>query len=161
MSVNGQSRLLPRRFRLVLASFLQRPGLPFADALTEEVERGAARVAVGEEAGLLPAAGMRWARRPNPEAWYPDALISRVSTALAPGDVILVRRVEDLNIGVMLEVIQQTIAQMGNINPWVTLVALITLASGILAKRYVPRLPYMIVAMVVGSVAALLINLSH
>ena len=36
MSSNGQSRLLPRRFRLILASFLQRPGLPFADALTEE-----------------------------------------------------------------------------------------------------------------------------
>lgn len=36
MLSNGQSRLLPRRFRLVLASFLQRPGLPFADALTEE-----------------------------------------------------------------------------------------------------------------------------
>jgi hypothetical protein len=36
MLFNGQSRLLPRRFRLVLASFLQRPGLPFADALTEE-----------------------------------------------------------------------------------------------------------------------------
>ena len=27
---------LPKRFRLVLVSFLQRPGLPFADALTEE-----------------------------------------------------------------------------------------------------------------------------
>ena len=36
MLSNGQSRLLPRRFRLVLASFLQRPGLPFADTLTEE-----------------------------------------------------------------------------------------------------------------------------
>jgi len=36
MLSNGQSRLLPRRFRLILASFLQRPGLPFADALTEE-----------------------------------------------------------------------------------------------------------------------------
>ena len=36
MSLDSQSRLLPRRFRLILASFLQRPGLPFADALTEE-----------------------------------------------------------------------------------------------------------------------------
>ena len=31
-----QARCLPKRFRLVLASFLQRPGLPFADALAEE-----------------------------------------------------------------------------------------------------------------------------
>lgn len=30
------SRSLPNRFRLVLVSFLQRPGLPFADALPEE-----------------------------------------------------------------------------------------------------------------------------
>ena len=31
-----QARSLPKRFRLVLVSFLQRPGLPFADALTEK-----------------------------------------------------------------------------------------------------------------------------
>ena len=36
MSSYRQSRSLPNRFRLVLASFLQRPGLPFADALPEE-----------------------------------------------------------------------------------------------------------------------------
>jgi len=32
----GKTSLLPRRFRLVLASFLDHPGLPFADAVTEE-----------------------------------------------------------------------------------------------------------------------------
>jgi len=37
MSFYGKSPLLPRRFRLLLASFLQRPGLPFADVLSEEV----------------------------------------------------------------------------------------------------------------------------
>ena len=36
MSFYRNSRSLPERFRLVLASFLQRPGLPFADALPEE-----------------------------------------------------------------------------------------------------------------------------
>ena len=35
MSLYNQTRSLPMRFRLVLASFLQRPGLPFADVLTE------------------------------------------------------------------------------------------------------------------------------
>src|SRR5574342_656646 len=55
---------------------------------------GRAAVQVGEEEGVLPIAGMRWARKPNSEAYYPDALISRVSTALKPGDVILVRRVQ-------------------------------------------------------------------
>ncbi|HEU4383380.1 MAG TPA: PBP1A family penicillin-binding protein [Anaeromyxobacteraceae bacterium] len=55
---------------------------------------GRALVRAGEEEGILPIAGMRWARKPNSEAYYPDALISRVSTALKPGDVVLVRRVE-------------------------------------------------------------------
>ncbi len=41
-----------------------------------------------------------------------------------------------------------------DVNPWVLAVSLITLVSGVLSKRYLPRLPYMIVAMVVGSFAA-------
>ena len=36
MSFYRHSRALPRRFRLILASFLQRPGLPFADVLEED-----------------------------------------------------------------------------------------------------------------------------
>jgi hypothetical protein len=35
MSFFGSSQRLPRRFQLVLASFLNRPGLPFADVITE------------------------------------------------------------------------------------------------------------------------------
>jgi penicillin-binding protein 1A len=53
-----------------------------------------ARVAVGNLHGVLPISGMRWARRPNPEQRYPDALISKPSTALHAGDVILLRRVQ-------------------------------------------------------------------
>ncbi|GAB1231986.1 SulP family inorganic anion transporter [Ferrigenium sp. UT5] len=56
-------------------------------------------------------------------------------------------------------VFERFVEQFGNINPWVTLVGAVTLASGILAKRYIPKLPYMIVAMVVGSVVAWLVNL--
>ena len=36
MSFYRHTQSLPKRFRLVLVSFLQQPGLPFADALTEE-----------------------------------------------------------------------------------------------------------------------------
>jgi len=36
MLLYSQARSLPPRFRLILASFLQRPGLPFADALPED-----------------------------------------------------------------------------------------------------------------------------
>ncbi|MBI5068983.1 MAG: PBP1A family penicillin-binding protein [Deltaproteobacteria bacterium] len=72
-----------------------RPGDYAVGIVTAVDDRaGLARVEVGEERGLLPISGMRWARRPNPEAYYPDALISRVSTALSPGDVVLLRRVE-------------------------------------------------------------------
>lgn len=56
-------------------------------------------------------------------------------------------------------VIEQLILQLGDINLYVTLVGAVTLAAGILAKRFIPKLPYMIVAMVVGSVLAWLINL--
>ena len=42
--------------------------------------------------------------------------------------------------------------------PWVVTVGAVTLLSGILARRYLERLPYMIVAMIVGGVAAALIN---
>lgn len=53
---------------------------------------GVVHVEVGENRGVLPIAGMRWARKPNPEASYADALVSRPSAALAAGDVVLLRR---------------------------------------------------------------------
>lgn len=55
---------------------------------------GVVEVEVGENRGILPISGMRWARRPNPEVSYPDALIARPSTALHAGDVVLLRRVQ-------------------------------------------------------------------
>jgi SulP family sulfate permease len=45
------------------------------------------------------------------------------------------------------------------IQPWVLAVGVVTLAAGLLARRHLPKLPYMIVAMVAGSVAAALINM--
>ncbi len=56
-------------------------------------------------------------------------------------------------------VIEQAIAQFGNINLYVTFIGAVTLAVGILAKHFIPKLPYMIVAMVIGSVVAYLVNL--
>jgi penicillin-binding protein 1A len=82
-----------------LARVWKKGGLPVGEYCVGIVARvddaaGQAQVEVGENRGVLPIAGMRWARRPNPEAYYPDALISRVSTALKAGDVVLLRRVE-------------------------------------------------------------------
>jgi len=60
MSFYKQARSLPERFRLVLSSFLQQPGLPFADALPEEaIQKGFddedAGFAEGEDAVYTPA----------------------------------------------------------------------------------------------------------
>jgi sulfate permease, SulP family len=57
------------------------------------------------------------------------------------------------------EVIQQFFVQFNHINLYVTAVAVITLAAGILSKMYLPKMPYMIVAMLVGSVVAFALNL--
>ncbi|RJX23994.1 MAG: SulP family inorganic anion transporter [Desulfobulbus sp.] len=43
-------------------------------------------------------------------------------------------------------------------NPSVVAVGVITLASGILVRRFLPKLPYMIVSMLVGSIAALALS---
>jgi sulfate permease, SulP family len=56
-------------------------------------------------------------------------------------------------------VIEQFFIQFSHINPYVTLVAGITLAAGILSKILIPKMPYMIVAMIVGSVVAFFLNL--
>jgi penicillin-binding protein 1A len=66
----------------------------YAVGIVTEVADDKATVEVGEEMGLLPLAGMRWARKPNSEAYYPSALIPKITGVLAPGDVIVVRRVE-------------------------------------------------------------------
>ncbi|MDD5241652.1 MAG: SulP family inorganic anion transporter [Sulfuricella sp.] len=56
------------------------------------------------------------------------------------------------------EIIHQLALQIGSINPYVTSVAVATLASGILVKKFAPKIPYMIAAMVIGSLFALVLN---
>jgi SulP family sulfate permease len=48
--------------------------------------------------------------------------------------------------------------QIGNINPYVVAVGATTLITGILVKRYCPKIPYMIAGMVSGSIAAALLD---
>lgn len=48
-------------------------------------------VDVGGQKALLSLLAMKWAREPNPEKYYPRALIKSVDEALAVGDVIIVR----------------------------------------------------------------------
>ncbi len=51
------------------------------------------------------------------------------------------------------QTIHALVMQAREVNPYTTAVGAITLLSGILVKRFVPRFPYMIAAMLVGSVA--------
>ena len=52
------------------------------------------------------------------------------------------------------EILHQFALQFDRINPDVTSVGLATLVTGLAAKRYIPKFPYMIAAMVVGSIVA-------
>jgi SulP family sulfate permease len=57
------------------------------------------------------------------------------------------------------EIIHQLVVQFLDINPYVLTVSLTTLAVGILTKRYAKKIPYMIAAMIVGSLLAEILNL--
>ncbi len=56
------------------------------------------------------------------------------------------------------EVIHQMFVQAGDINPWVLSIGILTLATGMFFKRFLPKFPYMIGAMIVGSLAAYFLN---
>ncbi len=57
------------------------------------------------------------------------------------------------------EVLHQFAVQFDQINPYVAAVGAITLISGLLAKKIIPKFPYMIAAMIVGSVVAAILNI--
>ncbi len=60
--------------------------------------------------------------------------------------------------GHLHDILLQFSTQLGQIDPWVTLVALTTLLSGLAIKRWLPKIPYMIGAMAVGSLLATILN---
>ncbi|HEC18539.1 MAG TPA: SulP family inorganic anion transporter [Gammaproteobacteria bacterium] len=56
------------------------------------------------------------------------------------------------------EILLHFSGQVNLINPYVTLVGVATLLSGIMIKRFTPRVPYMIVAMLVGSIVGVMLD---
>ena len=48
--------------------------------------------------------------------------------------------------------------QLGQINPYITLVAVVTVACSVLVRRWGPKFPHMIAALLVGSLLAALLN---
>jgi SulP family sulfate permease len=57
------------------------------------------------------------------------------------------------------EILWRFAQQVDQINPYVTIAGFATLISGILIKRFVPRIPYMIVAMLIGSLVGVLLDM--
>jgi len=54
--------------------------------------------------------------------------------------------------------LQAMLLRAGEINPYVTSVGVVTLGAGVLVKRFLPRFPYMIAAMLVGSLAGVTLS---
>jgi SulP family sulfate permease len=60
--------------------------------------------------------------------------------------------------GSFLQTVARFAAGLPDAHPYVALVALATLAAGILSRSFMPRVPYMIVAMIAGSLLAFALN---
>jgi penicillin-binding protein 1A len=61
--------------------------------LVTKVEAEGAEVQVGPHKGLLPLLGMRWARKVNPEGYYPGLMLTSARKVLNVGDVLVLRHV--------------------------------------------------------------------
>lgn len=58
----------------------------------------------------------------------------------------------------VIESITHTITHIDEAHLWTTLVALVTLIGGVLCKRFIPKVPYLVAALISGSVVAAIIN---
>ncbi len=57
-------------------------------------------------------------------------------------------------------VLIHAVTHLSSLNIWVVLVGVVTLVSGLLSKRYLPKFPSMIAALLVGGVVAAILNLT-
>ena len=57
-----------------------------------------------------------------------------------------------------VQTLRQAALEIGHVNPWATGVGVATIVSGVLAKRYLKKVPFMITATVVGSLVAVALN---
>jgi len=58
----------------------------------------------------------------------------------------------------LVDLLQSFARQLGGIDPYATTVGMLTLAAGLLTRRLWPRAPYMIVAILAGSIGAALLD---
>lgn len=78
----GGKELIPGHFYVALVTKIA------ADDQSADIQ-------IGDHQGLLPLLGMRWARKLNPEGYYPALMLTSVKKALSVGDVIVVRKVKE------------------------------------------------------------------
>ncbi len=72
------------------------PGRFYVGVVTSIDEKGLlAEVQVGPHKGVLPLLGMRWARKVNPELYYPAVMLTSMKGVLKVGHVVLLRAVAD------------------------------------------------------------------
>lgn len=57
------------------------------------------------------------------------------------------------------EVIEQLFLKFNDINPYITAIAVTTLVVGLISRKVFPKIPYMIVAMLAGSLLSIVLNL--
>lgn len=57
-----------------------------------------------------------------------------------------------------VQTLRLALLQIGDFNPWVTGVGVFTIVSGLLAKRFLSKVPFMITATIAGSLAALALD---
>lgn len=79
-AVLGNERIVASHFYVGLVTAVAE------DGVTADVQ-------VGRHKGVLPLLGMRWARKVNPEAYYPTAMLSSMKRTVSVGDVLVLRAV--------------------------------------------------------------------
>jgi sulfate permease, SulP family len=62
--------------------------------------------------------------------------------------------------GSFFQILGRVADGMETINPFATLVAIVTVVMGLLSRRWLPRIPYLLMALVAGALAAAAINLA-
>ncbi len=88
-----RSEFLARAKKALGQEALEEGSLYVALVTGVDEDRKGLTVQVGPHVGKLPLLGMRWARKVNPEGYYPGLMLSSVRSALKPGDVVVVRHV--------------------------------------------------------------------
>jgi len=95
LDTEEQRRAFVEKSKQVMGADPIREGIYYVALVTSVEKEGKwADVQVGQHAGVIPIMGARWARRVNPESWYPAMMRASMAKVVSAGDVVVVRAVE-------------------------------------------------------------------